>query len=231
MYEMQGTLPGLAAWASQLPGLPVPRAARQSQEPARGSGFPTPPTSRSCLRAVPVSNGESISTALARDHASPLPHHFPVISLSTPLSTERVRLSAFNVGFPPPNAQSVHRLPGVTRRTPYCRIGRRGRHRRNPAGAILDFPRLRYAVPEMMWRHYLRSDPDTPLRGEIAAGQLGPVSVGWVKTSTPHSVYRTPGLIRRDSPELYRVALATSGRACLRQDGRSARLSLAGRLL
>lgn len=62
---------------------PVPRAARQSQEPARGSGFPTPPTSRSCLRAVPVSNGERISTASARDHASPLPHHFPGFSLST----------------------------------------------------------------------------------------------------------------------------------------------------
>ena len=69
-----------------------------------------------------------------------------------------------------------------------------------------------------------RSDPDTPLRGEIAAGQLGPVSVGRVKTSTPHSVYRTPGLIRRDSPELYRVALAMSGQACLLQDGRAARL-------
>jgi AraC-like DNA-binding protein len=69
-----------------------------------------------------------------------------------------------------------------------------------------------------------RSDPDTPLRGEIAAGQLGPVSVGRVKTSTPHSVYRTPGLIRRDSPELYRVALAMSGHACLLQDGRAAQL-------
>ena len=69
-----------------------------------------------------------------------------------------------------------------------------------------------------------RSDPDTPLRGEIAAGQLGPVSVGRVKTSTPHSVYRTPGLIRRDSPELYRVALAMSGDACLTQDGRAAQL-------
>jgi AraC-like DNA-binding protein len=69
-----------------------------------------------------------------------------------------------------------------------------------------------------------RSDPDTPLRGEIAAGQLGPVSVGRVKTSTPHSVSRTPGLIRRDSPELYRVALAMSGRACLQQAGRAAPL-------
>src|SRR6266571_3365716 len=69
-----------------------------------------------------------------------------------------------------------------------------------------------------------RSDPDIPLQGEIAACQLGPVSVGRVETSTPHSVYRTPGLIRRDSPELYRVALAMSGRACLLQDGRTARL-------
>ncbi len=69
-----------------------------------------------------------------------------------------------------------------------------------------------------------RSDPDTPLRGEIEAGRLGPVSVGRVKTSTPHSVYRTSGLIRRDHPELFRVALAMSGRACLRQDGRDVQL-------
>jgi len=32
-----------------------------------------------------------------------------------------------------------------------------------------------------------RSDPAIPLRGEIAAGQLGPVNVGRVETSTPHS--------------------------------------------
>ncbi len=69
-----------------------------------------------------------------------------------------------------------------------------------------------------------RSDPGTPLRGEITAGQLGPVNVGRVKTSTPHSVYRTAGLIRRDSRELYRVALTMSGRACLLQDGRTAQL-------
>jgi len=69
-----------------------------------------------------------------------------------------------------------------------------------------------------------RSDPGTPLRGEIGAGQLGPVRVGRVKTSTPHSVYRTPGLIRRGDPELYRVALAVSGRPRLRQDGRCAQL-------
>src|SRR5438270_10179473 len=69
-----------------------------------------------------------------------------------------------------------------------------------------------------------RSDPGTPLRGEIAAGRLGPVSVGRVETSTPHSVHRTPGLIRRGSPELYRVALTMSGHACLLQGDRVARL-------
>jgi AraC-like DNA-binding protein len=70
----------------------------------------------------------------------------------------------------------------------------------------------------------LRSDPGTPLRGEIAAGQLGPVNVGRVETSTPHSVHRTPGLIRRGSPERYRVALTMSGHACLLQGDRAARL-------
>jgi AraC-like DNA-binding protein len=70
-----------------------------------------------------------------------------------------------------------------------------------------------------------RADPDAPLRGEIAAGHLGPVSVGRVQTSTPHSVSRTAGLIRRDSPELYRLALAVAGRPLLLQDGRAAQLS------
>jgi AraC-like DNA-binding protein len=70
----------------------------------------------------------------------------------------------------------------------------------------------------------VRIDPGTPLRGEIGSGLLGAVSVGRVKTSTPHSVYRTPGLIRRESPELYRVAMALSGRPLLRQDGRAAQL-------
>ena len=59
------------------------RAARQSQEPALGSGRPAPPTSRSHPRAVPVSNGESISTASARDRARPAPHLFPAFFLST----------------------------------------------------------------------------------------------------------------------------------------------------
>lgn len=71
----------------------------------------------------------------------------------------------------------------------------------------------------------LRIDPDAPLRGEIEIGQLGSVGVGRVRTSTPHSVHRTAGLIHRDNPELYRVVLALSGSARLAQDGRAAQLN------
>lgn len=71
----------------------------------------------------------------------------------------------------------------------------------------------------------LRIDPDAPLRGEVALGQLGPVGVGRVRTSTPHSVHRTAGLIHRDNPELYRAVLAVSGSPLLRQDGRETRLA------
>ncbi|MEO3786747.1 helix-turn-helix domain-containing protein [Actinocorallia sp. B10E7] len=70
----------------------------------------------------------------------------------------------------------------------------------------------------------VRIDPDAPLHGQIEAAQLGPLGVGRILTSTPHTVLRTPGLIRRDAPELYRVVMAVSGTARLTQDGRSARL-------
>jgi AraC-like DNA-binding protein len=70
----------------------------------------------------------------------------------------------------------------------------------------------------------MRSDPDTPLSGEISVGQLGAVRVGKVRTETPHSVHRTPGLIRRDSPENYRMVLGMAGTHRLVQDGRVALL-------
>jgi AraC-like DNA-binding protein len=69
-----------------------------------------------------------------------------------------------------------------------------------------------------------RSDPDAPLWGEIEAGQLGPVTVGRVLTSTPHSVHRTPGLIRRGSSELYRVVIPLSGGLRLAQGETMAQL-------
>jgi AraC-like DNA-binding protein len=71
----------------------------------------------------------------------------------------------------------------------------------------------------------LRIDEDSTLDGEIRIAELGPVGVGRVLTSTPHSVHRTRGLIRRDSPELYRVVLAMSGSLVLAQDDRAARLA------
>jgi AraC-like DNA-binding protein len=82
----------------------------------------------------------------------------------------------------------------------------------------------RSVVCDMLGPLDMRSDPDVPLSGEIEAGQLGPVNVGRVQTSTPHSVHRTPGLIRRGSSELYRVVLAMSGQPRLEQDGRAAML-------
>lgn len=71
----------------------------------------------------------------------------------------------------------------------------------------------------------VRMDRDVPLHGQIEAARLGPLGVGGIKTRTPHSVHRTPRLIRRDDPELYRVVLAVSGSVLLRQDGREARLN------
>ncbi|MEV0379857.1 helix-turn-helix domain-containing protein [Nonomuraea sp. NPDC050643] len=69
-----------------------------------------------------------------------------------------------------------------------------------------------------------RIAPGAPLRGEIEIGRLGPVGVGRIRTSTPHSVHRTARLIHRDNPELYRVVLAVSGSVRLEQDDRQARL-------
>ena len=138
-------------WPASCLAFPMPRAARQSQEPARGPGFPAPPTSRSYLRAVPVSNGERISTASARDRATPLPHHFPAFFAVHTLSTEYGWLSAFNVGFPPPYTQSVHRLPGVTPGTPGCQASR---------GAAREIP----PVPDSMRSDVLERSGAPPAR-------------------------------------------------------------------
>jgi hypothetical protein len=64
MYEMEGASPGPRRTrpTSCLAYL-APRAGRQGQTPAIGAGFPAPATFRGSPRAVPVSNGECISTA------------------------------------------------------------------------------------------------------------------------------------------------------------------------
>jgi AraC-like DNA-binding protein len=85
-----------------------------------------------------------------------------------------------------------------------------------------------------LWRHLvcdtlgpldMRSDPTAPLDGEITAGRLAAVDVAQVRTSTPHSVHRTPGLIRQGGGDLCRVVLPISGRPVLAQDGREVLLS------
>jgi AraC-like DNA-binding protein len=67
----------------------------------------------------------------------------------------------------------------------------------------------------------MRVHSDGPLWGEIVTERLGAVTVARVHTTTPHSVHRTPGLIRQDSPEFYRVVLPIAGGHHLTQNDRS----------
>ncbi|WP_158578612.1 AraC-like ligand-binding domain-containing protein [Spongiactinospora rosea] len=82
----------------------------------------------------------------------------------------------------------------------------------------------RAVVGETLGPLEVRIAPGIPLAGQIEGGRLGSLSVGRVQTSTPHSVHRTPRLIRKDSPELYRVVLAVSGSVLVAQGDREARL-------
>jgi hypothetical protein len=77
MYEMEGALLGPRRTGSAS-GLAEqrPRAHRSGQVPARNTGFPVLPASRSYPRMVPVSNGESISTASVSVAQEPTGIHF-----------------------------------------------------------------------------------------------------------------------------------------------------------
>ena len=79
-----------------------------------------------------------------------------------------------------------------------------------------------YATPLACWTS--GSIKASRYTGKSGLRRLGPVGVGTVVTTTPHSVHRTPGLIRRDSTEVYRVALVVAGCPVLRQRDREARL-------
>src|SRR6516162_6180647 len=84
MYEMQGTLPGVVASGQPWPGLPSagapPARARNPRSAQVALLLPRPGVAPG---AVPVSNGESISTALARDGARPATHLFRALFQST----------------------------------------------------------------------------------------------------------------------------------------------------
>jgi AraC-like DNA-binding protein len=91
-----------------------------------------------------------------------------------------------------------------------------------PAGERYDA--WRAVVCDTLGPLDLRMDTDAPLWGEIEAGSLGPLPVGRVRTTTPHSVHRTPGLVRKASPPLYRVVMVVAGSAVVAQDGRQSRI-------
>jgi hypothetical protein len=118
MYEMEGALPGLAA-----PDRPVTRPSRRRAPPARARHPYEAPVSR----------------PLPRPGVAPGRCPFPTVkvfllppgmsckglrqfilgffSIHT-MSTKSWELSAFDNGYPPVNAQCVHRLPGVSQVTP-----------------------------------------------------------------------------------------------------------------
>lgn len=82
-----------------------------------------------------------------------------------------------------------------------------------------------------LWRHVvcdrlgpldLRIADDAPLDGSISTNRLGTVAVAKVVTTTPQSVHRTPGHIRRDDQDVYRVVVPVHGRPRVAQDGRAA---------
>ncbi|RAY16842.1 hypothetical protein DPM19_01360 [Actinomadura craniellae] len=63
---------------------------------------------------------------------------------------------------------------------------------------------------------------ETGFRAQVGVGGLGPVQTT-VLTATPHSVHRTPALIRRTDPEAFLLTCAVHGRGMLgEQDGRYA---------
>jgi hypothetical protein len=62
---------------------------------------------------VPVSNGESISTAFPAVAQESAAIHFEFFFVHT-ISTERWRLSARDRSYPPPYAQFIHRLLNVS---------------------------------------------------------------------------------------------------------------------
>ena len=65
MYEMEGPCPASPRPLASCLAWPTPRAARRGQIPARGPVSRLLPRSRGRPRVVPVSSGESISTASA----------------------------------------------------------------------------------------------------------------------------------------------------------------------
>ena len=76
MYEMEGPCPASPRLLASCLVFAAPRAARRGQVPAREPVSRLLPRSRGRPRAVPVSSGESISTASATTAQGPAASHF-----------------------------------------------------------------------------------------------------------------------------------------------------------
>ena len=76
MYEMEGPCPASPRLLASCLVFAAPRAARRGQVPARGPVSRLLPRSRGRPRVVPVSSGESISTASATTAQGPVASHF-----------------------------------------------------------------------------------------------------------------------------------------------------------
>src|SRR5271165_2822481 len=76
MYEMEGPCPASPRLLASCLVFAAPRAARRGQVPARGPVSRLLPRSRGRPRVVPVSSGESISTASATTAQGPAASHF-----------------------------------------------------------------------------------------------------------------------------------------------------------
>lgn len=63
----------------------------------------------------------------------------------------------------------------------------------------------------------------TPFQGDLQVARLGDVRIGTI-AAAPHTVTRSPRLIRSDDTELYKVALVVDGYARIDQDGRGTEL-------
>jgi hypothetical protein len=118
MYEMEGALSGLAA-----PGRPVARLPRRRAPPARARHPCEAPVSRPLPRPgvapgrcpFPTVKVFLLPMGMSRKGLRQFILSFFYIHT---MSTESLQLSALDDGYPPVNAQCVHRLPGVSQVIP-----------------------------------------------------------------------------------------------------------------
>jgi hypothetical protein len=118
MYEMGGLVQPHRAKRGRLPGFAGAARPRQGQVPVCGAGLPAPCTFPGVApKVVPVSDGESISTASANAAQEPEVNYLWFLRYPHGIH-RRMRLSAPDGGYPPANSHVIHKLLCVTPGTP-----------------------------------------------------------------------------------------------------------------